>query len=92
LYDLDKQIAGVQKKISEQRKKMGGVNATNENNKVSFTYFIYGLASSCWLTLLSFQLITKQIKILENRLDQVFESQTEIITSKTFHPGIDEVQ
>ena len=47
IEEMDKQVAAMQKKILEQRQKMGGVNATNENNKVylSNLYFVQRLYS-----------------------------------------------
>ena len=51
IEELDKQMETMHKKIWEQRQKMGGVNASRENN----------------------QAIAKQIRILENRLDQALK-------------------
>lgn len=49
IQDLDRQIAATQARVLEQRQKMGGLNASQENN----------------------EMIAKQIRTLENRLDKV---------------------
>lgn len=49
IQELDRQIAATQARILEQRQKMGGLNASQENN----------------------EMIAKQIRTLENRLDKV---------------------
>ncbi|CBN78393.1 flagellar outer dynein arm-docking complex [Ectocarpus siliculosus] len=48
IQDLDRQIAATQSRVLEQRQKMGGLNASQENN----------------------EMIAKQIRTLENRLDK----------------------
>ncbi|CAN0012254.1 unnamed protein product, partial [Ectocarpus sp. 12 AP-2014] len=48
IQDLDRQIAATQARVLEQRQKMGGLNASQENN----------------------EMIAKQIRTLENRLDK----------------------
>lgn len=49
IQELDRQIAATQARVLEQRQKMGGLNASQENN----------------------EMIAKQIRTLENRLDKV---------------------
>eukprot|EP00903_Cladosiphon_okamuranus_P020625 g18935.t1 len=48
IQELDRQIAATQARVLEQRQKMGGLNASQENN----------------------EMIAKQIRTLENRLDK----------------------
>lgn len=48
MAELDNTIASLQAKAMEQRKKMGGANASKENSHQ----------------------VTKQVKVLENRLDK----------------------
>ena len=49
IQELDRLIAATQARVLEQRQKMGGLNASQENN----------------------EMIAKQIRTLENRLDKV---------------------
>lgn len=49
IQELDRQISATKARVLEQRQKMGGLNASQENN----------------------EMIAKQIRTLENRLDKV---------------------
>eukprot|EP00742_Colponemidia_sp_Colp-10_P000533 GILJ01000580.1.p1 GENE.GILJ01000580.1~~GILJ01000580.1.p1 ORF type:complete len:574 (-),score=156.25 GILJ01000580.1:1098-2819(-) len=69
--DLDKNIKIMQQKILEQKQKMGGVNAAQENHAQ----------------------ITKQIRILENRLDKALQKFNEAIAhNKKLREQIDSLR
>ena len=71
IKELDKQMELMHKKIWEQRQKMGGINASRENN----------------------QAISKQIQILENRLDKALKKYNEALSSnKKLRENIDNLR
>jgi len=57
IVELEKQIEIVQAKVNAQRKKMGGINVSKQNNEI----------------------LTKQIRVLENRLDKATVRYNEMI-------------
>jgi len=71
IEDLDKQMTIMQGRIWEQRQKMGGINASRENN----------------------QAISKQIQILENRLDKSLKKYNEALANnKKLRGNIDNLR
>lgn len=71
IAELEKQISVVQSKVNAQRKKMGGVNVSKQNNQV----------------------LAKQIRVLENRLDKATVRYNEILgKNKLLKDKIDDLR